>query len=94
MGSEMCIRDSDTAKKILTKNKRKLDNLANGLLEYETLTGNEITKVMNGESLVRAEDIDDIDDNDNTPSLIAVPKSGAKNKPKKGGGGLKPQPQN
>ncbi len=84
----------ETAKKILTKNKKKLDNLANGLLEYETLTGNEITKVMNGESLVRAEDIDDIDDNDNTPSLIAVPKSGAKNKPKKGGGGLKPQPQN
>ena len=84
----------ETAKKILTKNKKKLDNLANGLLEYETLTGNEITKVMNGESLVRADDIDDIDDNDNTPSLIAVPKSGAKNKPKKGGGGLKPQPQN
>ena len=84
----------ETAKKILTKNKKKLDNLANGLLEYETLTGNEITKVMNGESLVRAEDIDDIDDNDNTPSLIAVPKSGKKNKPKKGGGGLKPQPQN
>ena len=84
----------ETAKKILTRNKKKLDNLANGLLEYETLTGNEITKVMNGESLVRAEDIDDIDDNDNTPSLIAVPKSGAKNKPKKGGGGLKPQPQN
>ena len=84
----------ETAKKILTKNKKKLDNLANGLLEYETLTGNEITKVMNGESLVRAEDIDDIDDNDNTPSLIAVPKSGIKNKPKKGGGGLKPQPQN
>ena len=84
----------ETAKKILTKNKKKLDNLANGLLEYETLTGNEITKVMNGESLDKSEDIDDIDDNDNTPSLIAVPKSGAKNKPKKGGGGLKPQPQN
>ena len=84
----------DTAKKILTKNKKKLDNLALGLLEYETLTGDEITKVMNGESLVRADDVDDIDDNDKTPSLIAVPKTGVKNKPKKGGGGLKPQPQN
>ena len=81
-------------KKILTKNKKKLDNLALGLLEYETLTGDEITKVMNGENLVRADDIDDIDDNDKTPSLIAVPKSGVKNKPKKGGGDLKPQPQN
>ena len=84
----------DIAKKILTKNKKKLDNLALGLLEYETLTGDEITKVMNGESLIRADDIDDIDDNDNTPSLIAVPKSGQKNKPKKGEDGLKPQPQN
>jgi cell division protease FtsH len=83
----------DTAKKILTKNKKKLDNLALGLLEYETLTGDEITKVMNGESLVREEEIDDIDDNDKTPSLISVPKSGTKNKPKKGGDGLKPQPQ-
>ena len=83
----------DTAKKILTKNRKKLDNLALGLLEYETLTGDEITKVMNGESLVRNEEIDDIDDNDKTPSLIAVPKSGTKNKPKKGDDGFKPQPQ-
>ena len=83
----------DTAKKILTKNRKKLDNLALGLLEYETLTGDEITKVMNGKSLVRKEEIDDIDDNDKTPSLIAVPKSGTKNKPKKGDDGFKPQPQ-
>jgi len=83
----------DTAKKILTKNRKKLDNLALGLLEYETLTGEEITKVMNGESLVRNEEIDDIDDNDKTASLISVPKSGTKNKPKKGDDGLKPQPQ-
>ena len=49
---------------------------------------------MNGESLNRDEEIDDIDDNDKTPSLVSVPKSGAKNKPKKGDGGLKPQAQN
>ena len=54
----------------------------------------EISKVMNGESLNRDEEIDDIDDNDKTPSLVSVPKSGAKNKPKKGDGGLKPQAQN
>ena len=48
------------------KKQKKLDNLALGLLEYETLTGEEITKVMNGESLVRNEEIDDIDDNDKT----------------------------
>ena len=79
-----------TARKILTKNKRKLDNLAFGLLEYETLTGAEITRVMNGQQLNREEDLDD---SDSGSSLASVPKSGD-TKPKKGGGGeLKPQPQ-
>ena len=38
----------DTAFKILTKKKKEWDRLAVGLLEYETLTGEEIKKVMNG----------------------------------------------
>ena len=84
----------EKAKQILTKNKKKLDNLALGLLEYETLTGDEITKVMNGESLHREDGLDDLDDSDKGPSLVAVPKSGSKKPKKKGGGDLNPQPQN
>ena len=84
----------ETAKKILTKNKKKLDNLALGLLEYETLTGDEIKKVMNGENLNRDDDgLDDLDSDGEGPSLVSVPKSGSDKPHKKGGEGLKPQPQ-
>ena len=37
-----------TAKKILTKKKKDLDTLANGLLEYETLSGEEIQDLLEG----------------------------------------------
>ncbi|PQM54974.1 MAG: cell division protein FtsH [Rhodobacteraceae bacterium] len=84
----------ETAKKILTKNKKKLDNLALGLLEYETLTGDEITKVMKGENLNREDGLDDLDGDDQGPSLASVPKSGGDKPNNKRGGGLKPQPQN
>ncbi len=36
------------AKSILTKKRKDLESLAQGLLEYETLTGDEITKVIEG----------------------------------------------
>ena len=84
----------DKAKQILTKNKKKLDNLALGLLEYETLTGDEITKVMNGEKLHREDGLDDLDDSGTGSSLVSVPKSGSKKPRKKGGEDLNPQPQN
>ena len=51
-----------TAKNILKKEKKKLDLLANGLLEYETLTGSEITQVLSGKPLNR--DLDDFDEPD------------------------------
>ena len=84
----------DTAKQILTKNKKKLDNLALGLLEYETLTGDEIKKVMNGGKLHREDGLDDLDDSGTGSSLVSVPKSGSKKPRKKGGEDLNPQPQN
>ena len=37
-----------TAKKILVKKKKDLDTLANGLLEYETLSGEEIQDLLEG----------------------------------------------
>ena len=79
----------NSAKKILTKHRDKLEHLAKGLLEYETLTGPEIEKVMNGGILNKEEDLDDNQDGGNTSSLLSVPKSGKK--PPKKGNGLKPQ---
>ena len=76
-----------SAKKILTKHSDKLEFLAQGLLEYETLTGKEIEKVMNGETLNR--DVDDDDNGGNEASITSVPKSGKK--PPNKDGGLQPQ---
>jgi cell division protease FtsH len=77
-----------TAKKILKDNKTKLDHLAQGLLEYETLTGDEIIKVMDGNSLNKSDDIDSNNDGSSS-SITSVPKSGKK--PPKKKGGLEPQ---
>ena len=78
----------NSAKKILIEHQDKLECLAKGLLEYETLTGNEIEKVMNGGTLNR--DIDDQDTGGNSSSITDVPKTGKK--PPKKDGGLEPQP--
>ncbi len=81
-----------TAKNILKKEKKKLDLLANGLLEYETLTGSEITQVLSGKPLNRdLDDFDEPDDKQDKSSVTSVPKTGATGR--KRGGGLKSQPQ-
>ncbi|WP_321501568.1 ATP-dependent zinc metalloprotease FtsH [Breoghania sp.] len=79
----------ETAKRILTENEDQLHIIAKGLLEYETLSGDEIRNLLDGKPPVR-----DLDDE---PIIrgSAVPKTGT---PKKdgdepAGGGLEPQPQ-
>ena len=77
-----------TAKRILTEKRDEWERLAQGLLEYETLTGPEITKVINGEPLNRGDD-DDTPDQGNTSSIASIPKTKPKAKPD---GGLEPEP--
>ena len=79
------------AKKILTKKKKEWIAIAEGLLEYETLSGDEIKQLIAGKKPSR-------DMGDDTPPSrgSAVPKAGASKKPKKGSepeGGMEPQPQ-
>ena len=47
------------ASKILSDNKNELETLARGLLEYETLSGDEIEKIINGDSLSRNKPADE-----------------------------------
>ncbi len=80
----------ETAKRILTEKSQDLKNLAEGLLEYETLTGSEITKVIAGEALHRGSDEDDADSGGSAPSVAAIPKI---KKPKGSpDGGFEPKP--
>jgi cell division protease FtsH len=71
------------ARKILTKRRKDLENLAKALLEYETLTGDEIKNLFKGVMPSRDED-------GGTPvpkTTSKVPRAGAKR------GGLEPQTQ-
>ncbi|HSF92555.1 MAG TPA: ATP-dependent zinc metalloprotease FtsH [Paracoccaceae bacterium] len=79
----------ETAKRILTEKSKDLENLAQGLLEYETLTGEEITKVISGQALNRGGD--DETPSGGTGSVTSIPKV-TKPKPKDDPG-LEPQPQ-
>ena len=82
----------DDARKILTKHKKEWIAIAEGLLEYETLSGDEIKQLLAGNKPSR-------DMGDDTPPSrgSAVPKAGATGHRKKGGnepeGGMEPQPQ-
>jgi cell division protease FtsH len=64
--------------------------LAQGLLEYETLTGEEIGRVVKGEP-PHSKDDDNGTDDGNKPSLTAIPKTKSK-KPKATDGGMEPEP--
>ncbi|PWE29465.1 cell division protein FtsH [Maritimibacter sp. 55A14] len=81
----------DTAKRILTEKSDDLERLAQGLLEYETLTGDEIRKVIAGEPLNRGADEDDLPPSGNSPSVTAIPKT-SKPKPPKSDDGMEPEP--
>ncbi|MGB1235368.1 MAG: ATP-dependent zinc metalloprotease FtsH [Planktomarina sp.] len=78
----------ELAHKILTEKNDEFERLAQGLLEYETLTGDEIKKVMAGEVLGKDDDDGSTPPAGNTPSLTAIPKT----KPKAADGGMEPEP--
>jgi cell division protease FtsH len=82
-----------TARDILTKKKKGWIAIAEGLLEYETLSGDEIQALLKGEKPSR-------DAGDDTPPSrgSAVPKTGTRSQGQKKGGdepesGMEPQPQ-
>ncbi len=71
----------ERAFEILTEQNEEWERLAQGLLEYETLTGDEIKRVMKGEP-PHSDDTPDADDGNATQSVTAIPKT--KPKPKAG----------
>jgi len=77
----------DLARKILLEKSEEFERLAQGLLEYETLTGDEIKKVVAGEKL-GGDDDKDKPSGGQTASVVAIPKT----KPKAPKGGMEPEP--
>ena len=81
----------DLATKMLKEKMDDLHTIANGLLEYETLTGDEINGLLKGEQPVR-----ESDDDTTTESGSAVPTAGSANRGNEDGGepgDMEPQPQ-
>jgi cell division protease FtsH len=81
----------DLAYKIITEKNVEFERLAQGLLEYETLTGEEIGRVVKGEPPHIDEDEDDTPDQGNS-SVTSIPKAKAKKSGPSGDGGMEPEP--
>ena len=77
------------ARKALGEHRNDLDLIAKALLEYETLTGEEVHALLRGETIVRPEDDDD--ESRASGHRSSVPTSG--NVKDKSGGGLEAEPQ-
>ncbi|MFV8559515.1 ATP-dependent zinc metalloprotease FtsH [Sulfitobacter sp. SBS6] len=78
----------DRAYKMITDHEEEFERLAQGLLEYETLTGEEIKRVMEGKP-PQDPDGDDTSGMDK-PSLTAIPKAKGKKTPPPNG--MEPEP--
>ncbi len=79
-----------TAKRILTESIDKLHAVAHALLEFETLSGEEVKQVMRGELIVR-----DSGEAPKGPTGSVVPTAGRQRPNREGGepsGGMEPQP--
>ena len=78
----------ETARRILIEKADDFERLAKGLLEYETLTGDEIRKVIAGETLGKDDDADTPAPGGGITSIAAIPKT----KPKAPKAGPEPEP--
>ncbi|MCE8005897.1 ATP-dependent zinc metalloprotease FtsH [Aestuariivita sp.] len=81
----------ERAKSILQEQHTEWERLAEGLLEYETLTGEEIKRVIRGDPPHAGDDEDKGSDEGSAPSVTAIPKT-KKNKKTPPEGGMEPEP--
>ena len=82
----------DWAVQIIKDKDVEFERMAQGLLEYETLTGDEIKRVMDGLPPHAPEDDSDASDGGNAPSVTAIPKAKSKKTPSSDDGGMEPTP--
>ncbi len=85
------VEDADAnARKVMNENLDQLHAIAKALLEYETLTGDEIKALMRGDKIERPDQSEPPAD---TGPASAVPTTEAKDSKPEAPGGLNPEPQ-
>ena len=85
---------TSTARRILTEKNADLVMLGEALLEYETLSGDEVASLLRGEPIYRPEVDNDKPSADGTAGRASVPSTGKKPRPAPGPQtGLGPEPQ-
>jgi cell division protease FtsH len=79
------------AREVLSVNRDKLELITQALMEFETISGDEVQGLMRGEKIVRSSD----DEDTKTPAGPAVPAAGKSRppRPEPGTGSLEPYPQ-
>ena len=82
----------EKAKSILEERHDEWERLAQGLLEYETLTGEEIKRVIKGEPPHAGDDDSTGSDEGSAPSVTAIPKTKKAKKSPPDDGGMEPEP--
>ena len=82
------------ARRILTKKKKDWEALSEGLLEYETLTGDEITNLLKGQPPVRDTDIPPKSGGDDTGGAVPVIDDEDEDTVSKDASGMEPKPGN
>jgi cell division protease FtsH len=85
---------AEIARDVVTTHRRELEAITQALMEYETISGDEVRALMRGEKIVRRSDDEDPKDVGGITS--AVPTTGARSNPREedpGTGGMEPQPQ-
>ncbi len=83
-------RNYRRARDILTNKTQVLHDLAQALLEYETLDGEEVDRIVRGEKIVRVKKEDTTPPSAETP--VAVEEGAASKNPFRGGAGAAPAP--
>ncbi len=87
---ELIEAGEDNARRILNEHMDDLHTLAKGLLEYETLSGDEVQQLLEGGQIDRP---DPDGDAAGEGARSSVPSSGAAGKKDRPSGGFEPEPQ-
>jgi cell division protease FtsH len=79
----------NTAREVIGASRRELEAITQALMEFETISGDEVQAVMRGDKITRKPD----DDVPRDQAGSAVPSAGGRFRPTGGTGPMEPQPQ-